>query len=63
MALTEERKAELDQMAFEMFADAYPHEAAEADWPRFVAYVQKVNPAIPESEVRRLLEVTCEAST
>jgi hypothetical protein len=47
-----------EQIAFEMFAEVYPHEAAEMDWPRFVAYTQSKNPLIPESEIRRLLKET-----
>jgi hypothetical protein len=53
-------KATPEQMAFEMFADVYPHEAAEVDWLAFVAYTQSKNPAIPEEEIRRLLERTKE---
>ena len=44
------------QMAFEMFADAYPIEAADADWPAFVAYAQRRNPEITEPVVRGLVE-------
>jgi hypothetical protein len=47
-----------EKIAFEMFADVYPHEAAEADWQAFVAYTQSKNPAIPEEEIRRLLKET-----
>lgn len=47
-----------EEMAFEMFAHAYPHEAAEADWPAFVRYTQKVNPEISEEAVREILQRT-----
>ena len=53
--LTPEREKELDDMAFEMFAHAYPHEAAEMNWPRFYACVQKVNPAVTETKAREFL--------
>jgi hypothetical protein len=53
-----------EQMAFEMFAEAYPHEAAEADWAAFVAYTRSRcnNPEFPEQEIRRILAQTAEAS-
>lgn len=63
MALTEERMKELDEAAFEMFARAYPHEAAKLDWQRFVAFTQKVNPNIPESAIRSMLEITKDDDT
>ncbi len=43
----------------EMFADVYPHEAAEQDWPRFVAYFRvRVGEAWTEAEIRKLLAET-----
>ena len=45
----------IEQTAFEMFADTYPIEAADADWPAFVTYAQRKNPRITE---RALLELT-----
>jgi hypothetical protein len=44
----------IEQMAFEMFADAYPIEAADADWPAFVAYAQRKNPEITEAALAEL---------
>ena len=49
---------EAEIWAWETFASAYPHEAAELDWPRFVAFTQSKNPAISEEEIRKLLEKT-----
>jgi hypothetical protein len=50
-----------EKMAFEMFAQVYPHEAAEMDWPRFVAYMKSKNPLITEVEIIRLLKETEDA--
>jgi hypothetical protein len=61
MTLKDKLGAVPEQMAFEMFAEVYPHEAAEMDWPAFVAYTQSKNPLIPEGEIRRLLKETEDA--
>lgn len=45
-----------EQMAFEIFAEAYPHEAAALDWPAFMAYVRRKDPSITEEEIRHLLD-------
>lgn len=45
----------LADIAFEMFADAYPHEAAELDWQRFFALVKKRNPTVTEEIVKAML--------
>jgi predicted TIM-barrel fold metal-dependent hydrolase len=58
--MTDEEKQAADQWAFETFASAYPHEAAELDWARFVAFTQSKNPQIPEHEIKRLLAETAE---
>jgi hypothetical protein len=49
--------AAMEEAAFEMFAQAYPHEAAEADWEKFVKFTRKIcpEPNISEAEIRRLL--------
>lgn len=59
-AMTDKEKREADKWVFETFATIYPHEAAAVDWPRFVAFTQSKNPAIPEEEIRRLLKETAE---
>lgn len=46
-------------MAFEMFAEVYPHEAAAEDWPAFVAYTrQRVDWEMPEQVIREILAKT-----
>jgi hypothetical protein len=49
---------DLGELAFEMFADTYPHEAAELDWVRFFDLCKKRNPAITEEVARKLLAET-----
>ena len=46
----------MEAFAWECFAGAHPHEAAEMDWPRFVAYARyRVGWEIPEVALRELL--------
>lgn len=52
------KDTDLDALAFEMFADTYPHEAAELDWQRFVALCKQRNPEVREQDIRRVLEET-----
>lgn len=48
-------------MAFEMFAEVYPHEAAEADWSQFVAYTRKrVGWEMSEEAICEILAKTAE---
>lgn len=51
-------QSELEQWAFEDFARCYPHEAAELEWPKFVAFTQKLNPQLTEAAIRELLRKT-----
>jgi hypothetical protein len=46
---------DLERNAFRSFAEIYPHEAAECNWPEFVAMVRSKKPGIPEEAIRRLL--------
>ena len=52
------RSTEMVELAYEMFADTYPHEAAELDWQRFFALCKKRNPEVTEESVRAALEET-----
>lgn len=47
--------AEAEQWAWEAFAMAHPHEAAELDFPRFLRFTQSVNPDITEEVCREML--------
>lgn len=51
-------EAEAEKWAFETFARIYPHEAAELDWPRFVAFTQDKAPGITEEQIRICLAET-----
>ena len=47
-----------DQRAFEIFADAYPHEAFDR-WPnRFIEYAMRQAPHCTRDEIVALLEET-----
>ena len=46
---------EAEEWAWETFAIAYPHEAAEMDWRNFFAFMQKMVPGITEERVREAL--------
>ena len=42
--------------AFRMFAKINPHEAAEHDWPAFVALCREQCPSITDAEIRDRLD-------
>jgi hypothetical protein len=46
---------EAEQWAWEAFAMAHPHEAAEMDFTRFLRFTQSVNPDITEEVCREML--------
>ena len=48
-------------VTFEWYAKAYPHEAAELDFPRYAAYVRTVNPDLTDEDIRVTLDETKEA--
>lgn len=58
--LTEAAKKRIDGVVFGWFASAYPHEAAEYDWPQFTAYARKrtKRPDLTEEEMSRVLRRT-----
>lgn len=56
--MTPDEEIAAGQWAWEAFAMAHPHEAAEMDFPRFLRFTQSVNPAITEEACRKLLEKT-----
>ena len=43
-----EREDKAEKWAWETFCTAYPHEAAEMDWEKFVAFVREKVPGITE---------------
>lgn len=50
----------IGQIAFEIFADVHPHEAAELDWEKFVAYTRERcgHPNLSEEDIHRILGET-----
>jgi len=52
-------ESRMEGFAWECFGGAHPHEAAEMDWPRFVALVrEKVGWEMPEATIRENLAET-----
>jgi hypothetical protein len=50
---------EPERIAFEMFADAYPHEAADDSFDDFLAYTRRrAGEELTEERVRKALEDT-----
>jgi len=47
-----------EQLVFELFARAYPHEAAQQDWEKFFAFAKRQNPALTKEVCRQILERT-----
>ena len=60
MNLTPEAQAKAEQTVWGWFASAHPHEAADLNWARFVAFVSQRtgDPAITEDEIRATLRET-----
>ena len=53
------QEVEADETAWRWFAEAHPHEAAELDWPRFVAYFRRrTGREATEQEIQDLLKAT-----
>lgn len=50
--------AEIQQSAFEMMANAHPHETFAAYPDRFVAYAQHINPALSREDIEQILRDT-----
>lgn len=49
---------ESEQSAFEMMANAHPHETFAAYPDRFVSYVQHINPALSRDDIEQILRDT-----
>jgi len=49
---------DVEALAFQMFADTYPHEAAEQDWDKFFALCKQRNSAVTEEAIRAILKRT-----
>lgn len=48
-----------EEFAWECFAGAHSHAAAELDWPRFVAWLRaKAGYEVPEEQIRQALVET-----
>jgi hypothetical protein len=49
-----------EKIAFEMFAHAYPHEAAEIDFAAFAEYTRQrcENPDLTDEQIREVLQRT-----
>ncbi len=54
-----EVNTEGEREVFRTFAQLYPHEAAECNWPEFVKMTREVaGVEIPEDDIRRMLKKT-----
>ncbi len=51
-----EINTEQEREVFRTFASAYPHEAADMNWPEFYLMVKEVNPEVTEDMVREMLK-------
>ena len=51
-------REQIEEWAWQDFATAYPHEAAEMDFAKFAAFVRTQNPAVSDEEIRLLLKET-----
>ena len=55
---------EIETLAFEYFCIAHPHEAAELDWPAFLAFTRRESGMnLSEYEIRQCLVETQEKPT
>ena len=52
----------LERNAFRTFAEIYPHEAAECNFPEFAAMCREKNPAITDEAIREILRHTAESA-
>lgn len=47
---------DMDRCVFRSFAMVHPDEAAQMNWPEFVAMAKALNPEITEEALRKILE-------